>query len=394
MPLAPGDILFVGFDADNDDIAFITTTDLAAGEVIYFTDDEWDGTAFNGGEQYMEWTVPTGGVPAGTIVTIDMDRGNNTATISEGGNFDYMRGGYDIAGGNEMFWAFQGTRTGNTAVPDNFIAVIANEADGNYNRTPDLTGTGLTTSNGAIIIDGDEDYMEYTAEGGLPDPATRSDLLASVLDTANWTTADGGGNSNPNGTGFDFAFPTVLCFAAGTPIATDRGPRAVELLAPGDRVLTRDHGFRPLVWTGRRRVAARGRWAPVRFSAGAIGNEAPLVVSPQHRMLVTGWKAQLLTGLDEVLVPAKSLVNGTTVHRLTGGEVTYVHVMCDRHEILNATGCWSESLYPGEVARAGLDAAARAEILALFPELAAGTAAYGPPARPFAAAWEGRALAA
>ena len=155
MPLNPGDILFVGWDADNEDIAFVTTVDLPAGEVIYFTDDEWDGTAFNGGEQYMEWTVPAGGVTAGTIVTIDMDPGARTATIDAGGGFDYMRGGYQIAVSNEMFWAFQGERVGDTVTPESFISVIANEADGGDAQTPNLAGTGLTTSTGAVIIDGD-----------------------------------------------------------------------------------------------------------------------------------------------------------------------------------------------------------------------------------------------
>jgi hypothetical protein len=73
MALEAGDLLFVGWDSDNNYIAFITTVSLVEGEVIYFTDDEWDGTDFNGGEQYMEWTVPVGGLPSGTVVNIDRD---------------------------------------------------------------------------------------------------------------------------------------------------------------------------------------------------------------------------------------------------------------------------------------------------------------------------------
>lgn len=107
MALNPGDLLFVGWDSDNDDISFITTTDIAAGEIIYFTDDEWNGSSFFGSEQLMEWTVPVGGISAGTVVTIDMDDPSNTASIDAGGALDYIRGGYQIAQVNEMFWAFQ-----------------------------------------------------------------------------------------------------------------------------------------------------------------------------------------------------------------------------------------------------------------------------------------------
>ena len=140
MPLQPGDLLFVGWDSDNEGIAFITTVPLAAGEVIYFTDDEWNGSSFNGSEQLFEWTVPAGGVGIGTVVEIAMTSGPADATFSEGGTVDYIRGGGKLAQGNEMFWAFQGTRVGDTVTPTDFIGVIANEADGNNNQTPNLSG--------------------------------------------------------------------------------------------------------------------------------------------------------------------------------------------------------------------------------------------------------------
>ena len=53
-----GDIAFVGFNADgNDDLAFVTFVNIGAGETIYFTDNEWDGAAFNTGESYSLWTA-------------------------------------------------------------------------------------------------------------------------------------------------------------------------------------------------------------------------------------------------------------------------------------------------------------------------------------------------
>ena len=52
-----GDIAFVGFNADgNGDLAFVTFVNIGAGETIYFTDNEWDGAAFNTGESYSLWT--------------------------------------------------------------------------------------------------------------------------------------------------------------------------------------------------------------------------------------------------------------------------------------------------------------------------------------------------
>ncbi|HLQ19262.1 MAG TPA: Hint domain-containing protein, partial [Tabrizicola sp.] len=48
----------------------------------------------------------------------------------------------------------------------------------------------------------------------------------------------------------------IVCFTAGTQIITDRGAVAVEALAAGDLVLTRDNGMQPLRWVGRRVLSA------------------------------------------------------------------------------------------------------------------------------------------
>ena len=39
---------------------------------------------------------------------------------------------------------------------------------------------------------------------------------------------------------------------------------------------------------------------PVEFAPGAIGNARPLRVSPQHRILLNDWRAQVFFGEDEV----------------------------------------------------------------------------------------------
>jgi hypothetical protein len=161
-------------------------------------------------------------------------------------------------------------------------------------------------------------------------------------------------------------FP-VPCFVVGTMIDTPDGPRPVEELAPGDLVLTRDNGARPLIWTGRRKVPGWGAMAPIRFETGTIGNTAPLLVSPQHRVLLTGWLAELHAGDDEVLVPAIALVNDGSVRRAPRPEVEYVHILFDRHEIVTSEGAPTESFNPGDTILAG-DEALRDEFKTLFPE--------------------------
>jgi hypothetical protein len=174
----------------------------------------------------------------------------------------------------------------------------------------------------------------------------------------------------------------VVCFAAGTMIETAEGEKAIDQLHVGDLVRTADHDYQPIRWIGSSTVAAVGNVAPILIKAGALGNARDLRVSPQHRMLLGGWQAEMLFGDDEVLVAAKHLVNDSTILRVEGGTVEYFHMLFDTHEIVFAEGAPSESFHPGQEGWGALAEEARAEILALFPELENGNfEGYGASAR-------------
>lgn len=175
----------------------------------------------------------------------------------------------------------------------------------------------------------------------------------------------------------------LICFTPGTRILTRHGERPIDSLRPGDLVVTRDHGLRPVRWLGRRRVPGTGSLAPVVIDAGATGGEsAALTVSPRHRMLFTGYRAELLFGEPEVLVTAAHLVNGRDVRRAPRSEVTYMHLMFDRHEVIYAEGMATESFYAGEGALSAVDAPAREELFTVFPELRSAAGEHRITARP------------
>lgn len=185
---------------------------------------------------------------------------------------------------------------------------------------------------------------------------------------------------------------SIVCFTRGTMIGTPEGPRAIEELAVGDLVLTRDNGARPIRWIGSQAVAAAGKLAPVTIRAGALGNDRDLKVSQLHRMLVADWRAELMFGEPEVLAAARHLVDGDTIHVAEGGEVEYFHMLFDRHEIVTANGAPSESFHPGEQGMGWMDDAVREEIFAIFPQLRAAIDGFGPSARTSLRAYEARAL--
>lgn len=159
------------------------------------------------------------------------------------------------------------------------------------------------------------------------------------------------------------------CFTAGAMIDMMCGSKAIEDIETGDLVTTMDNGAQPVRLVMRQTVRAYGSFAPVLFEAGSIGNERPFMVSPEHRMLITDWRAELLMGCDEVLVAAKHLVNGKNVRIVEGGVVEYIHMLFDAHQIVFADGCASESCLP-DAGLAQQGDRQQAELLMLFPQLA------------------------
>jgi hypothetical protein len=182
----------------------------------------------------------------------------------------------------------------------------------------------------------------------------------------------------------------VICFTPGTKVLTPSGTKAVETLGVGDLVQTKDNGSQPIEWIGSRRMTgarlfAMPRLRPVRIGVGALGIDRPdqsLLVSPEHRMLITGAVARDLFNTSEVLVAAKDLIDGhhiaTDVHARS---VTYIHLLLPEHNILWANGVPTESFHPANTALATLEASDRARLLAQHPDLAYDPHTYGGYAR-------------
>lgn len=182
----------------------------------------------------------------------------------------------------------------------------------------------------------------------------------------------------------------VICFTQGTRIATPSGDICVEALQIGDQVLTRDNGPQPVLWIGRRhmtgaRLFAMPRLRPIRIKTGAFGIERPdqeFLVSPEHRMLVTGRVAQDLFNTPEVLVAAKDLVDGRGVATdVQARSVTYIHLLLPDHNILWANGVATESFHPASAKLNALDDVDRTRLLDQFPDLVRDPHTYGGYAR-------------
>jgi Ca2+-binding RTX toxin-like protein len=303
--------------------------------------------------------------------TLDGSLGNDS--LDGGAGADSVDGG----AGNDTITVDQGdTVTGGTG--DDYFLL----------KDADSSGTG----NDTISITGGEDDETSGDTLQLTSDVTLDDITFSNLDDVNGGLS--GTFTMADGTVVSFTeIENIICFTPGTRILTAQGERLIETLREGDMVVTRDHGLRPIRWIGKRRVPGKGRFAPVRVGANALdGARGCLLVSPQHRILFTGYRAELLFGASEVLVPAKHLIDGHEVVQRDVDEVTYIHLMLDRHEVIYAEGIATESFHAGDVGLDAVDDAAREELFTIFPDLRAAPYRHGKTARPCLRAHEARLL--
>ncbi|KJS41260.1 MAG: hypothetical protein VR71_06125 [Roseovarius sp. BRH_c41] len=334
------------------DPASVSSHDALAAMGIFQPDYIVQGTA---GDDVIDASYS--GDPQGDQIDNADSRNNDNADV------------IDAGAGNDVIMAGLGADTIFGGAGNDTVSVGQGDSvqggDGDDFFT--LTDTGETET-GAISILGGEGDETIGDTLWLGETAKKSDITFSNSDDA--TGGLSGSFAMVNGTVVTFSeIENIICFTPGARILTQWGERPVESLRLGDMVVTRDHGLQPVRWVGKRTVAGLGDFAPISVASSVMGGRDALLVSPQHRLLFTGYQAELLFGESEVLIAAKHMVNGRDVTVSPCDEVTYIHVMFDRHEIIFADGLGTESFYAGDMALTAVDAAAREELFAIFPEL-------------------------
>jgi lipopolysaccharide export system protein LptA len=294
------------------------------------TDPTDDGTDLS---RTITWTVTDSNAvtSAGATSTLNV---NTPPTITAGASADYVLGGTPAIldsgititapeSGGTLASAVVGVATGGFSLGDTLAATT--------------TGTAITASYNAttetLSLTGTDSIAHY--EAVLDSVTFAATVAASGSRQIDWGVNDG----TLSGKGVTSTV-NVLCFCAGTLIATPRGEVPVERLAQGDSVLTASGAVRPIVWIGvGRQLATRGRRGlatPVIVAKGALAPNVPhrdLRVTKAHALFVDG-----------ALIPVEFLVNHRTIRWDDHAqEVVLYHIELASHDILLANGAPAES---------------------------------------------------
>ncbi len=327
MALAQGDIVIVEGTESRNSFAILALTNFAEGQVVRFTSSKWDITAggFVDQKNYIEWTVPVGGLATGErVIFSECDEsvwhtGSAEDHCSNSFGSPVTVGQVHAISHRELF-AFQGQ-------PANPTVVFGGK------------GNNTSKSEEPVELNSSFDIICFT-------PGT---LILTPF-----------GNKR------------VEDLRVGDLVATlDNGLQPIRWI--GRKYLTGA------------RLFASPHFLPIKILAGSLGENLPerdMWVSPKHRILLNNPETSTVFGETEVLTPAKGMCDGKGIfHDTTRTSVEYIHILFDQHEIVFANGVMMESFHPGERSIAGLTLEARDELLKIFPALKSNPDMFGPLAR-------------
>ncbi len=238
-----------------------------------------------------------------------------------------------------------------------FNNLVNSAGDLGFNGAAGLIRFDTLQGNSATInnwISGDQVELRAAGTYTIDASSTGSTLIIDQNGVAALTLAVGGGHplsdfsittgagafSSLVGASAQSSFINLACYARGTRITTPDGETPIELLNKGDEIGLASGKTAVIRWIGSRHVKYRlhpnpePMW-PVRVQAHAFGANLPrrdLVLSPDHAVFV-----------DDVLIPIRYLINGTTIRRDPSDEVDFHHLQLDHHDIMLAEGLPAET---------------------------------------------------
>ncbi len=271
----------------------------------------------------------------------------------------------------------------------------------------DYAGGGFDP-NTTVLVDGVERFFTVEFSGTLPQSNKLSNVNGEdlrgeeiVIITTDdgqryFFLADGSATSAtmddfPNGAhsieNIDNTTDVLICFGRGTLIRTPDGDVPVEKMECGDWVLAADGCPMQVLWISSRKLSAEElqentAHQPLCIPADSFGQGHPyadMCVSPQHRIGLAGYWAELLFGSSEVLTAAKHL-SGLVRRNCCEDGVEYFHILLDRHAVLVANGLPAESFFPGDTAIQGLSAQSHRSIHDALQKVGKTSRSYGPTA--------------
>jgi hypothetical protein len=182
--LNAGDLAFTAFNADEDGFAMVALAGITANTKVYFSDNEWSGTAFNTGESFSSWTSGAGAIAAGTVIRFSKTDSATLLAASVGTlarETVALSANWGFSQTADTVYAYLGS---SATAPTTFLAAISS---GTFGTAADgsLLNTGLSIGAGAVQLKNSSDFAQYNGmRSGL---ASFAAYKSQVSNIAQWS---------------------------------------------------------------------------------------------------------------------------------------------------------------------------------------------------------------
>lgn len=170
----PGDIAIISVNNTHEDFQFVALTSFSAGDSIFFSDQEWNGSSFvtHSSDGVVAYIVPAGGITAGHVVEIDV--GYSSVSTSDAGTAVKTTGSFDLGiGTNEHIFAYDGS----SGIASTFYFAVHISDDFTTNT---YENTGLIEGQSLIYIA--NTYAQYQGSR----VGNKQSLLPQIGNFNNW----------------------------------------------------------------------------------------------------------------------------------------------------------------------------------------------------------------
>ena len=199
--LTTGDLAFTAFNADEDGFAMVALANVAANTKVYFSDNEWSGTAFNTGESFSSWTSGAAVVNAGTVIRFSKTDSATLLAATVGTlarETVALSANWGLSQAADTLYAYLGS---SATAPTTFLSAISSGTFGNA-ADGSLINTGLSIGAGAVQLSNSSDFAEYS--GSRVGQASFAGYKALISNVDQWTDSGDGTfiNNVPDTTAF------------------------------------------------------------------------------------------------------------------------------------------------------------------------------------------------
>ena len=305
-----------------------TTTSVSAGglTIAGFSSDDTQAGAFSSG--YLSNEAPILGALSGGL-------GAFGANLTGSGVDDYI---FNWSGPDTFGNQGQVVLDGGSTSTDAWSLKITGLAWGGNTAGSEVLqsgGNALLDMNGSTYTatgSGESSLISFVQTLNVQNPTGEDDSFAIQFDLTDSTTSSG-----PSSVTEYFA----ACYLAGTRVAVPSGELAVETLRAGDLVVTATGEAKAIKWIGRRSYTAAQLAANKQLRPVMVRKDALAAGMPHRDLLVSAMHALYI---DDVFIPAASLVNGVSILRHDElAPATYVHVELEDHDVIFAEGAAAET---------------------------------------------------